>query len=99
MWNTWSLYLLLGQISASVWFLYFGVSVYRGQAPAVEPGAGLSLASPGGSLSITSLLQVLLTLILPPQPSLQSKTLTLCWFQAAISGYRSVLYMWSVSFL
>ena len=42
MWNTWSVYLLLGQISASVWFLYFGVSVHRGQAPAAEPGAGLS---------------------------------------------------------
>ena len=99
MWNTWSVYLLLGQISASVWFLYFGVSVHRGQAPAAEPGAGLSLASPGGSLSITSLLQVLLTLILPPQPSLQPKTVTRCWFQIAVSGYRSVLYVCSVSFL
>ena len=46
--NMWSLYLFSGQSSAppsSCYCLHLGVSVYRGQGPAAQPGAHLSPAS------------------------------------------------------
>ena len=51
--NTWSLYLLSKQDSAPLCpchYLYFGVSVHRGQIPATQPGAHLPPASGGPGL-------------------------------------------------